>query len=57
MDVNQYLGIFLDESREHLESLNTQIMNLEQNPEDADTINEIFRGSTFPEGNGRHHGL
>ena len=45
MDVNQYLGIFLDESREHLESLNTQIMNLEQNPEDADTINEIFRAA------------
>ena len=45
MDVNQYLGIFLDESREHLESLNTQIMNLEQNPEDADTINEILRAA------------
>ena len=45
MDVNQYLGIFLDESREHLENLNTQIMNLEQNPEDADTINEIFRAA------------
>ena len=38
MDVNQYLGIFLDESREHLESLNTQIMNLEQNPEDAEFV-------------------
>ena len=44
MDVNQYLGIFLDESREHLESLNTQIMNLEQNPEDADTINDSIIG-------------
>lgn len=45
MDVNQYLGIFLDETREHLENLNTQIMNLEQNPEDSDTINEIFRAA------------
>ena len=45
MDVSQYLEIFLDETREHLESLNTQILNLEQNPEDADTINEIFRAA------------
>ena len=45
MDVNQYLGIFLDETREHLENLNTQILNLEQSPEDADTINEIFRAA------------
>ena len=45
MDVSQYLEIFLDETREHLESLNTQILNLEQNPEDTDTINEIFRAA------------
>lgn len=45
MDVNQYLGIFLDETREHLENLNTQILNLEQSPEDTDTINEIFRAA------------
>lgn len=45
MDVNQYLGIFLDETKEHLESLNAQILNLEQSPEDSDTINEIFRAA------------
>ena len=45
MDVSQYLEIFLDETREHLSSLNTQILNLEQNPEDQDTINEIFRAA------------
>ncbi len=45
MDVSQYLEIFLDETREHLSSLNTQILNLEQNPEDEDTINEIFRAA------------
>ena len=45
MDTNQYLGIFLDETKEHLESLNTQIMNLEQEPENVDTINEIFRAA------------
>ncbi len=45
MDLNQYLDIFLDETKEHLESLNTQILNLEQEPEDVDTINEIFRAA------------
>ncbi len=45
MDVSQYLEIFLDETKEHLQSLNTQILNLEQEPENADTINEIFRAA------------
>lgn len=45
MDVSQYLEIFLDETTEHLTNLNTQIMNLEQEPENADTINEIFRAA------------
>ncbi|MDE6204426.1 MAG: Hpt domain-containing protein, partial [Lachnospiraceae bacterium] len=45
MDVNQYLEIFLDETKEHLENLNTQILKLEQEPEDSDTINEIFRAA------------
>ena len=51
MDVNQYLEIFLDETKEHLESLNAQILNLEQSPEDSDTINAFFKG------NGRNHGI
>lgn len=45
MDVSQYLEIFLDETREHLQSLNTEILNLEQDPENEDTINEIFRAA------------
>ena len=45
MDVSQYLEIFLDETREHLQSLNTEILNLEQDPENADTVNEIFRAA------------
>lgn len=45
MDVSQYLEIFIDETKEHLQSLNTQILNLEQDSENADTINEIFRAA------------
>jgi len=45
MDVSQYLEIFLDETREHLQNLNTEILNLEQDPENTDTVNEIFRAA------------
>ena len=45
MDTSQYLEIFLDETKEHLQNLNTQIMNLEQEPDNMDTINEIFRAA------------
>ena len=45
MDVSQYLEIFIDESSEHLQNLNTQILNLESEPEDTNTINEIFRAA------------
>lgn len=45
MDVSQYLEIFLDETKEHLQSLSTQLMVLEQEPDNMDTINEIFRAA------------
>lgn len=45
MDVSQYLGIFIDETRGHLQELNEQILILEKEPENEDTINEIFRAA------------
>ncbi len=45
MDVSQYLEIFLDETKEHLQNLNTRILELESDPENTDTINEIFRAA------------
>lgn len=45
MDVSQYLEIFLDETKEHLQNLNTQILNLESDAENMDTVNEIFRAA------------
>ncbi|MBQ7065669.1 MAG: chemotaxis protein CheA [Lachnospiraceae bacterium] len=45
MDVSQYLEIFLDESKEHLQNLSDQLMILEQEPDNMDTINEIFRAA------------
>ena len=45
MDVSQYLDIFIDEIKEHLQNLNTHILELEQDGENMDTINEIFRAA------------
>ena len=45
MDVSQYLGIFLDETNEHLQNLSDQLMILENEPDNEDTINEIFRAA------------
>lgn len=45
MDVSQYLEIFIDETDEHLQTLSDCIMELEKDPENMDTINEIFRAA------------
>ncbi|MDR0764578.1 MAG: chemotaxis protein CheA [Synergistaceae bacterium] len=43
MDMNQYLGAFLDEAGDSLEHLNELLLSAEQNQSDMDIINEIFR--------------
>ncbi|WBW95480.1 chemotaxis protein CheA [Oceanirhabdus sp. W0125-5] len=43
MDTSQYLSMFLEESIENLQILNDSILELEQNPDDIDKVNEIFR--------------
>lgn len=45
MDTSQYLELFIDETKEHLQSLNEHILELEKDPENDDTINEIFRAA------------
>ena len=45
MDVSQYLEIFIDESSEHLQNLSDCIMTLETEPDNKDTINEVFRAA------------
>ena len=45
MDVSQYLEIFIDESAEHLQTLSDCIMTLEKEPDNKDTINEVFRAA------------
>lgn len=45
MDMNQYLSMFIDESNDHLQSLNESMMGLEANPEDLSIVQVIFRSA------------
>ncbi len=45
MEVNQYLEIFIEESKEHLQNMNTSLLALEQDLEESNLINEIFRSA------------
>ncbi|MBU5591118.1 chemotaxis protein CheA [Clostridium sp. MSJ-4] len=43
MDTQQYLSMFLEESMDNLQTLNESLLELEQQPNDIDKLNEIFR--------------
>lgn len=43
--MSQYLEVFIDESREHLQTINEQLLELEKNPDDVSIVNEIFRSA------------
>ncbi|MFJ7939938.1 chemotaxis protein CheW [Peribacillus sp. NPDC096622] len=45
MDMNQYLEVFIEESKEHLQTCSEQLLVLEKNPEDLSIVNEIFRSA------------
>ncbi|MBO6209456.1 MAG: chemotaxis protein CheA [Schwartzia sp.] len=45
MDTNQYMEMFLEESREHLQSLNDGLLALENDPEEISVVNDIFRNA------------
>ncbi|WP_312517777.1 chemotaxis protein CheA [Anaerospora sp.] len=45
MDINQYMGMFLEESREHLQTLNRCVLDLEHEPSNLQLLDEIFRSA------------
>jgi two-component system chemotaxis sensor kinase CheA len=45
MDMSQYLDVFLEESKEHLGSLNQRLIELEKDPGNIAALNEIFRAA------------
>ncbi|MGM1045267.1 MAG: chemotaxis protein CheW [Bacillota bacterium] len=45
MDMNQYLSMFIDESNDHLQSLNENMLQLESSPSDLGIVQVIFRSA------------
>lgn len=45
MDMNQYLEVFIEESKEHLQNCNEKLLELEKKPDDNSIVNEIFRSA------------
>lgn len=45
MDVNQYLEMFIEESKEHLQACSEHLLELEKNPHDLGIVGEIFRSA------------
>jgi len=43
LDLDQYLGLFIDESKENLQILNENLLKLEKDPDNTEVLNEIFR--------------
>lgn len=45
MELNQYLSMFIDESKDHLQAINENLLSLEQNPTDISIVQVIFRSA------------
>lgn len=45
MDTSQYLEMFIEESKEHLQACNEHLLELEKNPENIAIVNEVFRSA------------
>lgn len=44
-DMGKYIDVFIDESKEHLQSMNEFLLKLEKEPDNPEYINEIFRSA------------
>src|SRR5690554_352821 len=45
METSEYLRVFMDECQEHLQTLNSSLLALENDPENKEILNSIFRSA------------
>src|SRR5690606_27131519 len=45
METNQYLSMFIEESKEHLQAMNENLLSLESQPSDISIVQQIFRSA------------
>ncbi|RJQ61357.1 MAG: hybrid sensor histidine kinase/response regulator [Desulfobacteraceae bacterium] len=53
LDMTRFLARFVDEARDHISKLNEGLVQLENHPEDAETINAVFRSAHTIKGSSR----
>ena len=45
IDLSEYMGAYIDGSRENLDTMDRMLLNLEQNPQNLGAVEEIFRAA------------
>jgi len=45
LDLSEYMGAYIDGSKENLDMMDKSLLNLEQNPANLDAVEEIFRAA------------
>jgi two-component system, chemotaxis family, sensor kinase CheA len=45
MELNQYLSMFIDEAKDHLQAMNENMLALESSPKDINIVQSIFRSA------------
>jgi two-component system, chemotaxis family, sensor kinase CheA len=45
MDLSNYIEMFIEESKEHLQAINDELLKLETEPDNTTIVNEIFRSA------------
>lgn len=45
MELNQYLEVFIEESKENLQTVNSALLELEKDPSNMDIVSQIFRAA------------
>ncbi|WP_067838544.1 chemotaxis protein CheA [Amphibacillus sediminis] len=45
MEMNEYLDVFIEESKEHIQALNEHLLELEKEPSNLTIVSEIFRSA------------
>lgn len=57
MSQSEYLEVFIDESEEHLQAINDNLLKLENEPDNMDIVSEIFRSAHTLKGMGATMGF
>ena len=45
MDNNKYMDLFVEESKEHIQALNDNLLELEADTNNLEAVNELFRAA------------